>query len=246
MSNSAHPPNATTTIGKPRAVIHKKILDAAESRPDASIKELANEVSGATAELVGNVLEEYGDPAEESGDDDDAAEAPGETQRDERPDDPTMSNAIQNTNSGFDQIDRAELTDKQRETLRAIRDNPDATQADLADLLGVSGATICTRVNTIPGFDWEQRQQFVKTMFENGDHASNDEREMEPIDDLSDQVADLESEVAALKQRLEDRHSESTSALTDPELVHKITHACLNSDEISKDEELRILQDLLA
>lgn len=245
MSNSAHPPNATAQVGKPRAVIHKKILDAAESRPEASIEELANEVSGANAELVGNVLEEYGDPAEESADDD-AAGPPEETDRDERPDDPTMSNAIQNTNSGFDQIDRAELTDKQRETLQAIRDNPDATQADLADLLGVSGATICTRVNAIPGFDWEQRQQFVKTMFENADSDSNDEREITPVDDLSDQVADLESEVASLKQRLNDRHSEPTSAFTDPELVHKITHACLNSDEISKDEELRILQDLLA
>lgn len=58
----------------PRAVIHKRILDAAESDPDASMDELAAEVPGASTTLVEKVLEEYGDPAEG-----DAVDPPGES-----------------------------------------------------------------------------------------------------------------------------------------------------------------------
>jgi len=52
----------------PRAMIHRKILDAAESQPDASIQKIADDVAGATPELVEKVLDEYGDPAQEATD----------------------------------------------------------------------------------------------------------------------------------------------------------------------------------
>jgi hypothetical protein len=32
----------------------------------------------------------------------------------------------------------------------------------------------------------------------------------------------------------------------DPELAHKVVHACLNSDRISEEEELRLLKQLMA
>ncbi|MDY6819121.1 MAG: hypothetical protein SVG88_10710 [Halobacteriales archaeon] len=48
----------------PKAVIHKKILDVAESNPDASIEGIADEISGASPALVERVLDDYGDPAE--------------------------------------------------------------------------------------------------------------------------------------------------------------------------------------
>lgn len=48
----------------PRAVIHKRILDIARDEPDASIEQIASEVSGATPDLVDRVLDDYGDPAE--------------------------------------------------------------------------------------------------------------------------------------------------------------------------------------
>ncbi|MFB6233651.1 MAG: winged helix-turn-helix domain-containing protein, partial [Haloarculaceae archaeon] len=50
--------------GSPRAVIHRRILDVAESRPDASLEAIGDEVAGATTDLVEQVLDEYGDPAE--------------------------------------------------------------------------------------------------------------------------------------------------------------------------------------
>lgn len=50
----------------PRAMVHKRILDRAETDPDATIEEIAREVSGGTVPLVEQVLEEYGDPGRES------------------------------------------------------------------------------------------------------------------------------------------------------------------------------------
>jgi hypothetical protein len=48
---------------RPRAIIHRRILDAAAETPSASIADLAGEVSGATPDLVERVLDDYGDPA---------------------------------------------------------------------------------------------------------------------------------------------------------------------------------------
>lgn len=67
----------------PRAVVHKQILDAAETQPGASISELAENVSGASTTLVEQVLEEYGDPASKgnqakSGDDVDSQPKSGD------------------------------------------------------------------------------------------------------------------------------------------------------------------------
>lgn len=46
----------------PKAIVHVKILDAAKSDPEASIQGIADEVDGASLELVERVLEKYGDP----------------------------------------------------------------------------------------------------------------------------------------------------------------------------------------
>ena len=61
MSAGPDPPNT------PRAVVHKQVLDAAKRQPDASLEALADEVSGASVELVEKTLAEYGDPAGQPG-----------------------------------------------------------------------------------------------------------------------------------------------------------------------------------
>ena len=66
----------------------------------------------------------------------------------------------------------ASLTDKQRETLRAIAERPAATQAELAEELGVSSPTISQRVNSIDGFDWSNRHEFVDAVLDD----ASDER----------------------------------------------------------------------
>jgi len=60
MSESTRPSQreaATGSSATPRAIIHKKILDLAEERPNTTITELAEIVNGASAELVEHVLE---------------------------------------------------------------------------------------------------------------------------------------------------------------------------------------------
>ena len=62
--------------------------------------------------------------------------------------------------------DPPDLTQKERETLRAISYEPSATQDEIAEMLNISRATVSNRVNAIPGFDWADRGSFVETVFD--------------------------------------------------------------------------------
>jgi len=266
MSDSTHSESARaggiSTV--PRAVIHKKILDAAATNPDASMAELGDLVSGASVELVEQVLDDYGDPGTDAGSSDqgDGASAPADDASEQSQDEPRTDQ----TTAMHDQDRRADvasivrpsdLTEKQRETLRAIAERPEATQAELADELGVSGATINTRVNSIPGFDWASRQEFADAMIDNDRTNSNEERddggnevvEEQPADesrrDRGDRVADLERRLERLETTLESEDGECNDLLGDADLVHKLVHACMVSERISEDEELRILEAVL-
>lgn len=71
--------------------------------------------------------------------------------------------------------------------------------------------------------------------------------------DGPDVPREIKRELEQLQQRvgaLEASHlsgvTTGDSVFADPELVHKVVHACLEAETISKDEELRILQELLA
>ncbi len=74
--------------------------------------------------------------------------------------------------------------------------------------------------------------------------------------DSPDPTAEIEDELARINERLaaleaadeQESSSESAgtdSAFADPALVHKVAHACLDSDAISEAEELRIFEELL-
>ncbi|MDS0299688.1 winged helix-turn-helix transcriptional regulator [Halogeometricum sp. S1BR25-6] len=146
----------------PRAMIHKKILDAAESQPSASVEQVAAAVNGASADLVERVFEEYGDPAESEGttggSDHDATEERAQMDRAE-----TNGDASEVDRQGADEPnDPPTLTMKQREALRAIRVSPEATQSELAEQFGVTQSTINNRLNTIEGFDWKRRRAFAE------------------------------------------------------------------------------------
>lgn len=56
--------NQTSDTTEPRAMIHKQVLDVAATYPEGSVEKLAEEVTGATPDLVEKVLEKYGDPGE--------------------------------------------------------------------------------------------------------------------------------------------------------------------------------------
>lgn len=60
------------------------------------------------------------------------------------------------------------------------------------------------------------------------------------VEDLSEQLAELEGQVETVTDG-----GGSPQPFQDPELVHKVVHACMDSDKISEEEELRILDSLL-
>lgn len=137
-------------------MIHRRIMDEAADRPDASLDVLADVVPGASPELVERVLDEYGDPADETGD----------TQHEGDEDGGNTVPALE------------ELSEKQRETIHAIQAHPEATQRELGKLLDVTAATISQRVSGIPDFEWSDRAAFADAILET--QGSTEPTDQEP------------------------------------------------------------------
>ena len=229
---------------RPRAIIHKKILDEAEANPDASITTIARAVGGASADLVERALDNYGDPATANNDneseDKKAAQNPDLTSE-------KTEVKGQGNNLLESQVPPLEsLTDKQRQTLRAIYQEPEATQVELAEKLNVTNATICTRVNNIEGFDWNRREEFVNTMYNdkmtNGDGRAQDlERESPPLQASREEIETVTNRICVLEQ-LAGSQAFGVSTGVDEDLIAKIIVACVNSEFLSDDEKLEIVK----
>lgn len=244
MSSYSRKPDESLTV--PRAVIHKKILDVAGSHPDASIAELASEVNGASEDLIERVLDEYGDPAESSEGEDGVGNGTSEEQQAVSKQSTTeaMSNASEQP-IAEDGPESVEITDQQRKLLNAIWEYPDATQEDIADLFDVSQSTINNRLNSIDGFDWEHRLEFIESMSDTNFHPDDAARKPISVQDLSDRVTDLAEQVATIERRLDERATADSPLFDDPDLACKIVRACMNSDDITADEEDRILKGFI-
>lgn len=208
--------------------------------------------------------------------------------------------------------DPDELTQKERETLRAICYDPDATQKQIADMLSVSRATVSNRVNAIPGFDWTERQTFVNEVFSDevvvDSHGDSDQTPVEtdprnssnqmvtdgasgtvsenssgvthtdiagvdansgvsnlnnsspkgrdpsdtgtvPADEgvpVSHKIEKVSQRMAAIERAVTELDTTSDESLfDDAELVHKILYACMNSERVSEEEELLIIEELM-
>jgi hypothetical protein len=312
-------------------MVHRRILDVAASRPDATLSAIAGEVSGASPSLVERVLDEYGDPAGEDPDDSPGAStgsaadsqadedptgetegAPGDgdataetddvltdesapdppaadessderadgdrggggqdglTPGEERADDasrdtdrndPAMAaktNGRQADDSTDEQETELSLSERQRRTLRAVSERPDASQSDIAEVLDVTRATVSRRLNAIPGFEWDDRRSFAGSVFgdeaggeeADGDAADGDGRDATDGDGRDDETVRrtldrLERRLAALEDGdgadAGDESPVATLSLT-PELAQKALRVCLDSDRITDDEERELLR----
>lgn len=156
------------------------------------------------------------------------------------------------------------LSEKHRALLEAVAARPAATQADLAGELDVTTATVSRWANDIPGFEWSERKAFVDAVFgDNHDIEMTDQStpdtdaaeaaqptESDTDDEGTATVTEIETGLTKLSERVADLEAGDEEADTDPvfedpALVHKIVHACLDSEHISEAEELRILKRLL-
>ena len=315
----------------PRALIHKKILEAAGEMPGAPMAEVADEVSGASTDLVERVLREYGDPAavesdpeeptasdggsasasgvhpgEDSGtghDDpldgesheepsavagDDSTTGSSETSAsgsDDRTDAVSPGNRPDDVSTTEDRVEDEtdetgdsspeDLTEKEREVLEVVAERPAATQQEVADVLGVSRATVSKRASGIEGFDWQRRAAFVDRVFDGeapltrgasgsstvdpdalarADTRADGDR-TPPVDATTDSRAsgDVTDEVLSRLDRIEERlgrlesgdASDSSAGIADPQLAHKVVHACMESEHVSEDEELQVVAAVL-
>jgi hypothetical protein len=251
--------------GGPRAVIHTRILDVARDNPDASLADIADEVSGANADLVDRVLSEYGDP--------------GETETETEPEpEKTMSEDGHQTNGEAEgqetddsgqhdppsdpPTDPDELTDKQLQTVRAVYERTDATQGDIADRLGVTRATVSRRLNDIPGFEWSDRETFTSNLFDDtefetdspvGDggtgaasanDVTTDDAETTDTTDAGPSLDGLESRLAAVEESVGTAESTADRPIR-RELAHKVVHVAMESERITEEEELELIAALL-
>lgn len=211
-------------------MIHKQILDKAADKPEASLNAIADEIPSASVDLVERVLEEYGDPANsqpiDSLDDEDFT-----------------------TSQDLVYPEPNDLTVKQRETLHAVYKHPEASQRDIADLLNVSAPTVSNRVNSIEGFNWDDRREFAQAVFDTEDITRKEKLEQMKSNEIESKntIDQLTARVTSLEQQVEELSGEDEmmSGSEMPELMHKVIHACMKSDHITEDEELRILKELI-
>ncbi|MFB6069618.1 MAG: winged helix-turn-helix domain-containing protein, partial [Halanaeroarchaeum sp.] len=161
-------------------------------------------------------------------------------------------------------IDPDDLTEVQLETLASIYEDPEATQAALADRLGVADATINQRLSTIDGFEWERRETLVSNLFEGSDLEldAGTGRDQEPVTGGPVDVEEVESRLADL---VDERTAEFSTRLRDVErsiderldggdgrdadrlddaLLTKVVRACVTDDSITEEEERRIIEYL--
>jgi transcriptional regulator with XRE-family HTH domain len=235
----------------PRALIHKRILSVAAEQPDASLAAIAETVGAATPDLVDRVLEEYGDPGGTDGTQamNENGHSPDEkgSKAEPTPAD-TSSSAMPDT---------AELTTEQLDAARAVYENPDASQAQIADQLGVTQATVSRQLNDIPEFEWANREAFTAALF--GERPPETSEEPEPAAESessreqTEALADLEKRVSKLEAAITDDEKQpdngqaAGSEIEIPvELAHKVVHASLTSDRITEDEELELLAALVS
>jgi hypothetical protein len=140
----------------------------------------------------------------------------------------TVSNRV-NSVEGFDWSDRTSFVE-------SVFDEPPA-----ADLAGDGGAPSDTATAESDGTATTESPSASDGPAVAEGTAGTD---IEPLlDRLEACVTDLEARVAALETSRD--RTDGESAFADPELVHKIVHACLNDDNISEAEELRILKEFV-
>jgi len=110
----------------------------------------------------------------------------------------------------------------------------------------MSRATVSKRVNDIPGFKWKSRRDFVEALFDGrAGTKTNDSFERDASVEAYS-VEELADRVAAIETQLDEQTTSSGSARLEPESLHKVIHACMDAEYVSRDEELQAICKLLA
>jgi DNA-binding CsgD family transcriptional regulator len=255
MSSDNSPQRSTQTC--PNSIRQKQVLDIAADRPDASFGAIADEVPTATADFVETILKKYGDPASQTNNTPTHKASVSNKSKTSQKDSIYTESELTSTHS-------LELTTRQEEVLQTIADNPEATQHEIGDQLGITGATVCNHMSRIEEGAWKKRQQIVtkalasptssstaetpSTATDGGDIKTEKDQSttLTEVDD-NDRLEQLQTRIETLEQQIavDKTLTAELSASGDPELKQKILHACLKAETISEDEELEIIKMLM-
>lgn len=209
-------------------------------------------------------MEEYGDPASDTGPPADGSDgdnspqtAPADTKDpsadlpaadgDEQPHQPGSAEAASETTAESDSLtaDAAieALPDRKRELLEAVAEQPEATQATIADAFDVTRATVSRWASDIEGFEWRDRAAFVEDALpdqpapglttDGGSAASRSTADWVSADESPDEAAeasgsggdsahsnqDIEASLGALEERVAALEAESSAVAGDEEAV---------------------------
>lgn len=150
-----------------------------------------------------------------------------------------------------------ELSQKQLRVLQAISEQPTAEQQVLAEEFDVTRSTISQWVNSIPGFEWQNRKEFVAEHLDTDDTASDggvkltDELDTQlthlqnRLDNFDQQLTSLQEQVENLEQDRVPDDEDDVSSLTETDLVAKAIRACIDDERIAEEEETDLISLLL-
>ncbi len=161
-----------------------------------------------------------------------------------------------------------DLTSAQKEVVELIKKHPDATQAELAEKVGVSAAAVGTRVSNIDGMDWKNRKEDVKKFFGHDGEVEDKEedtdekthsKDREPYDEevseqkradeLDQEISQLKAEIDELSGRVDvleesDQTGSAGRQFENRELGRKVLKVAFQSDEFTADEENELIETL--
>ena len=99
------------------------------------------------------------------------------------------------------------------------------------------------------GREFESHES-VNSRVDSADAVAERDESISRESDAERSIADLTAQVESLNRRVRtlerDEKSVDTEPIFDPELTHKIIHACIDADHVSEDEELQIIKGILA
>lgn len=163
---------------------------------------------------------------------------------------------------GLEWRNRASFVDEYVDETESF-DSELVESADAADAEGTATSTTVAmstsdadvRVNGATESESESEMNQTKAEEATDDGGTTDEHEPAGASEtavadgaLADRLTTIESrldELASAVQAEESDGAAGGAVFDDPELVHKVVHACLESERITEDEELRILASVL-
>jgi len=243
----------------PKSMRHKQILDIAKENPEASMEAIASKVPSATVDLVKQVLEEYGDPGNDQAESTVETEDSAASQKTDYPDPADLTEKQLTT--------LHEITEHPEASQKELAEILDVSASTICNRVnGIDGFDWKERQafveSLFEGVKIEETDDDTHLMTEKTEPGMNSSKETGESTSEANSGAkdsamatngtepattnDLEERVTVLEQQSDNRTTdEFRSVFDDPDLAHKVIRLCITADDLTEEEEHRILESIL-